>query len=570
MDKEYPTLEYFTSNPKGHLLERHVRNNFPEFYSKLMEYPDDLKFTERIYWYFHNLTEKPKCPICGGAPKFISFNEGYLEYCSFKCSMQSSTRIDRIKTTMLEKYGVENASQSQEIKDKKKKTLQEHYGVDVPLQSDVIKQKHGETCLKIYGVKNASQSQKIKDKKKETLRKHYGVDSPLQSEIIKNNIKQTMMERYGVPNIFMSPEVKIKARQNLWNKVMQDHREVISIYSDNNITYYTCKCTHPECYKYLDCDKIYNIPSIAFNSRLQANVELCTHLLPIDNTHISGGTLETFVRNILDGYNMEYETNNRTILSGKEVDIYITTHKLAIECNGVYWHSLKEPSYHHNKWLDCKNKGVQLLTIWEDQIINKPGIVKNIILSCLGVYEHSIGARQCEFKTVTPGEASNFLLENHLQGPITGSERLGLYYMDTLVTLMVFGRKRTALGNKKHDSWELYRYCCKNGWNIKHGAERLFKHFVKEHPKVVIESFSSNDISMGALYEHLGFQKAGDQNYSYWYIDKDMQRHHRYTFRKDELVKNGADPNMTEFQITDSMGLMRIYDSGQQKWIYNA
>ena len=53
---------------------------------------------------------------------------------------------------------------------------------------------------------------------------------------------------------------------------------------------------------------------------------------------------------------MEYESNNRSILNGKELDIYIPSKNIAIECNGVYWHSLKPTNFHYNKWKNCKEK----------------------------------------------------------------------------------------------------------------------------------------------------------------------------------------------------------------------
>lgn len=520
MDKETPQLKYFTSNPKGHLLEKHVKNNFPNFYTKLMKYPDELKFAERVYWYFNNLTEKPKCPICGRPPKFISFNEGYLQFCSYKCSMQSPERILKIKNTVFKRYGVENASQSQEIKDKKRKTSLIHYGVEYPLQSDEVKLKQ----------------------------------------------KNTVLSRYGVINSFQIPRIKERSSNAFLEKFLSDHPDIIEVKNVDGVIIYVHKCIHSECHK---CPGIFEIPATVFNNRFYSSSELCTNLLPVDNNHNSGGTLEIFIKNILDKYHIEYETNNRRILFGKELDIYIPSYNIAIECNGVYWHSLKEPMYHHNKWLECKNKGIQLLTLWEDQIINHPDIVKNIILSHLGIYGHKIGASKCKLQEVSSKESQLFLNENHIQGSVTGSVRYGLYYKDELISLMVFGRKRTSLGNKQHDAWELYRYCCKNGWSITAGSKRLFNHFIKEHPGVCVESFSSNDISYGAMYERLGFIKAGEQPFSYWYIDKNMIRHHRYSYRKDILVKNGADPNMTEFQITDLMGLFRIYDTGQIKWIFN-
>ena len=84
----------------------------------------------------------------------------------------------------------------------------------------------------------------------------------------------------------------------------------------------------------------------------------------------------------MDENGIPYETNNRTILGGKELDIYIPSKQIAIECNGIYWHSYdnKPIKYHINKYTECLNKGIQLITIWEDWIIHKPEIVRSIYL----------------------------------------------------------------------------------------------------------------------------------------------------------------------------------------------
>ena len=586
-------IEYFTSNPQGHLMEKHIKNNFPDFYEYITNnYSDELKFTEKLYWYYHNIHEKPTCCECHkNTTRFISFFEGYAQFCSSKCVRTSSSLHKKMKDTILKKYGVENVSQSQEIKEKKKQTLKEHYGVnnvyEIPGMKDQIKN----TILKKYGVKNALQSQKIKEKIKQTNLKKYGVENPFSSQEIKEKIKQTNLEKYGVEHASQSPVIKDKvkqtnlerygitntfnlsksqttAKQSIWNKTKQNNKDIIDILIDQegNIIY-KCSCPHKKCNK---CnDKTYTIISQIFNNRKQKQSELCTKLLPIDNSHNSGGTLELFVRNILDTYNIPYIENDRKILKGKELDIYIPEKKIGIECNGVYWHSLKEPSYHFDKWKECKDQDIQLITIWEDQIYNKPKIIEGIIKSHLGIYEHQIGARKCILKEVSSKESNKFLEENHLQGKVNGSIRLGLYYNNELVSLMVFGAKRRALGNKNDkETYELYRYCNKLGWQIQGGASRLFKYFIDSHNGSIVESFSSNDISIGALYKNLKFQLVGTQNGSYWYITKDMQRYHRYSFRKDVLVKEGHDPNKTEFEITNEIGLIRIYDSGQQKWIY--
>ena len=55
------------------------------------------------------------------------------------------------------------------------------------------------------------------------------------------------------------------------------------------------------------------------------------------------------------------QQRNRTILNGKEIDIYIPSLKLGIEYNGLYWHSEvngKDKNYHFNKLNNCNKQGV--------------------------------------------------------------------------------------------------------------------------------------------------------------------------------------------------------------------
>ena len=622
-----PTITYLEESPKGRCTERHIRVSFPEFYEELNGLYNEfnIPFREKLYWYFHNITQIPTCK-CGKPIKYINFIDGYLEHCSYKCAFDDPHRMKKIKQTKLERYGDENYSNpeqiiktnierhgglgfgSPKINEKIKQTTLEKYGVEHSGSSEEIRQKtlrtnqeryggtamgspetrkkieetnikrYGnktfnnrskaeQTCLERYGVENVSQVPEVQEKFTQTIRERYGVDHPGQIPGIREKSKQTCLERYGVDSIFKLEENKMKAKRGRWKIVYKENPDVIKIEQRGDRIVYTCSCPHDPQKCKMDCDGTYETPCYIRNCRKFQKSELCTKLLPINYDRGTGTSLELFIRSILDDHKINYETNNRTILDGKELDLYLPDHKLAIECNGVYWHSLKEPKYHFNKWKQCKEQGIQLLTIWEDQIINKPEIIKNIVLSKLGIYEHKVGARECTIKETSYSEAHEFLSIYHLQGSVAGSVRLGLYHNDELVSLMVFGRKRTSLGNKKHDTWELYRYCTKAGWTVMGGAKRLLSHFCKEHPDTILESFSSNDISIGTLYKKLGFELESVQSGSYWYIDKEMNRYHRYSFRKDVLVREGYDPNLTEFEITDGIGLFRIYDSGQQKWV---
>ena len=120
---------------------------------------------------------------------------------------------EKKKQTYIKNFGVENPSQSEEIKNKMKNTNLKKFGVENPMQSEVIKEKMKETNFKRFGVEYASQNEKIKNKKKETSIKNFGVEYPSQSADIKNKIKETNLKKFGVENPMKSEEVKNKMKE---------------------------------------------------------------------------------------------------------------------------------------------------------------------------------------------------------------------------------------------------------------------------------------------------------------------------------------------------------------------
>lgn len=80
--------------------------------------------------------------------------------------------------------------------------------------------------------------------------------------------------------------------------------------------------------------------------------------------------------------------NDRAILSGKEIDIYIPSHKLGIEYNGDYWHSDEvifknlgktSKTAHREKQELAESKGITLLYVWESDWLAKNNEVKDAI-----------------------------------------------------------------------------------------------------------------------------------------------------------------------------------------------
>ena len=176
---------------------------------------------EELYLIFNNL-ERPKCE-CGNETTFISFKKGHLEYCSNKCSNNSSETKDKKKATNLKNYGVENPSQSKTIKDKKKTTCFKNHGVEYALQSKVIQEKKTQTCLKNHGVEYPMQSKIIQEKKTQTCLKNHGVEHALQSKVIQEKYKETNMKKLGVENPMQSKVIQEKYKETNMEKLGVDN-----------------------------------------------------------------------------------------------------------------------------------------------------------------------------------------------------------------------------------------------------------------------------------------------------------------------------------------------------------
>ena len=207
------------------------------------------------------------------------------------------------------------------------------------------------------------------------------------------------------------------------------------------------------------------------------------------------------------------------------------------------------------------------MTIWEDWIRTKPDIVKSLIESKLGLTSNKIYARKCKILEVPSKDCTEFLNNNHIQGSSPSSVKLGLYYENELVSIMIFSKSRVGIG-KKEDGWELVRFCNKIDTNVVGGASKLLSYFIRYYNPSKIISYSSNDISNGNLYQVLGFQKEGISN-AYWYISQQtFERFHRFNFRKTKLKGMGFDTeNKTESQIMSELPYWKIYDSGTIRWV---
>lgn len=301
----------------------------------------------------------------------------------------------------------------------------------------------------------------------------------------------------------------------------------------------------------------------------------------VANYHLSGhgchhcgnivSSAETEISFFINSLGFKTELRDRTILpSGKEIDILIPDKKIGIEYDGLVWHSdkFKNKRYHLDKTEECSKNGVRLIHIFEDEWVNKPELVKSMISNILGKSENRIFARKCIAKTIDSKTANEFIEKNHIQGKAISSINIGLFYLDELVSVMTFGKPRISMGhkNKKYD-YELIRFCNKLNTSVVGAAGKLFNYFLETYNPISIISYCDRRWSVGNMYEKIGFRLDHISQPNYFYIEGN-NRKNRFRYHKAALVKMGYDSNKSEKEITESLGMPRIYDCGAFVYVW--
>ncbi|MAX51579.1 MAG: hypothetical protein CMH22_06325 [Methylophaga sp.] len=272
---------------------------------------------------------------------------------------------------------------------------------------------------------------------------------------------------------------------------------------------------------------------------------------------------ELEIKNFISQYE-KTKGSVKSLVKGSELDIVIKSKKLAVEYDGLYWHSdkFKPKKYHLDKTEKCLDLGYQLIHIFSDEWHNKKDIVKSRLKNIIGYNDNRIYARKCEIKEVDSKDSMKFLEENHIQGKLGGTYKIGLYYNDELVSLMTFGNLRKNMGRiKKEGVYELLRFCNLKNTSVIGGASKLLTYFEKNYQPKEIISYADLRWSKGDLYETLGFKLEHKTKPNYFYI-KGKKRENRFKYRKSELVKEGFDKNKSEREIMEERGYSRIYDCG--------
>lgn len=266
-----------------------------------------------------------------------------LKISNFKCIGDNCNNILPLLKVLSGRVACSHscAVKNEHARAKTRKTCQERYGVDYVTQSDNFKISRTETCKEKYGVDQPAQSAEIQNKMKQTCLKRYGVEYASQSDQAKQQFKETCLEKYGVTHHFKLKEEQLKAGKTVFTKHGVNHIST-KIAWDNiqKLSYVTpmfskdeFKGTEHLLYKW-KCNFCGNIFLSRYDGGMPSKKCKC---------QIIRGTSKG-EQELIDFCKQFYPNlieHNRTLIKPYELDIVIPERKLAIEFNGIYWHSIE-------------------------------------------------------------------------------------------------------------------------------------------------------------------------------------------------------------------------------------
>lgn len=398
---------------------------------------------------------------------------------------------------------------------------------------DLNQKRIAETCLKKYGVSRAWNNEKA---------------------------KETRIKKYGKGDAWNSKESRLKSSiTRAKNKKDKFER------MNNELLDYLNKNKNP---KLINISKDLNIPySTASFFINEFNLK--------DYVDYDSSRLETYFKEFLDKYSIEYIQNDRMQIKPKELDFYIPKANLAIEINDIASHNstlsfrntsnIRPYNYHFNKTQLAKEKGIHLIHIFEYEMTDKDRYNKitSYIKSILNIDTIRVYARNCEVKEISSKEAREFLDIHHFQNYASSSIKLGLYYKNELVEVMTFGKPRF---NKNYE-YELIRLCTSSSYKVTGGSQKLFKYFLnKYNPKSII-SYCDVSKFTGDVYEKLGFTLVEYTQPNYVWTNY-VNTFPRYLTQKHKLKEmfNDLEEGYTEDSAMMSHGYVKIYDCGNAKY----
>ena len=190
-------------------FSRYMPRNEPELFDWVNESTPKLsnvefKLNTKIHWILMGLDDFPKCanPACNNKVQTnanVSWNRGYVQYCSLECGVRCSR--DKATST-LSLHAKEDPDFFNKIVEKRKHTCLTHHGNPNYVNYEKIRQ----TCLDHLGCEHPVGNKEVLAKSLKTREQKYGKGN------LTNYTKtaETCLKLYGHKSVWGNPEIHRK------------------------------------------------------------------------------------------------------------------------------------------------------------------------------------------------------------------------------------------------------------------------------------------------------------------------------------------------------------------------
>ena len=250
------------------------------------------------------------------------------------------------------------------------------------------------------------------------------------------------------------------------------------------------------------------------------------------------------------------KVDDRAMLDGKEIDVYIPSENFGIECDGLYWHSMASgrctPSQQEDKRLLAQSKGIDLWFFFHDEWEQKQEIVKSMISHRLKAkHIQKVHGRKCQIELCEPVDLRPFINATHIEGYVPAHFGLKLTFNDEIVGGCTLrwkrGSKRTIL--------EIARMSFALNTHINGGVSRFIKqarHIASEHDAMSLISYADNRLGGRCYSQFMTLNKMTAPRF--WWTDFST-RYNRFKYRADQSR------GMSEREVAEEAKVSKIYGS---------
>jgi hypothetical protein len=230
---------------------------------------------------------------------------------------------------------------------------------------------------------------------------------------------------------------------------------------------------------------------------------------------------------------------------------------------------------------ELARQGQRVVHLWEDVARQKPAVVASRLAALRGESARVPG-RLTQVRRLEKAAAMAFLDAHHLQAPLPGKVRYGLFLPkryfrvlpaahfpvqqerppegeapnddDLLMAVATFAQPRQLPHGR---SAELLRFASRAGFTVVGGLDKLLTTYLRNHPAADLMTYADRDWSDGASYHRLGFGAISDTPpLRFWLHPTASIRHH------DTTLPAGITP------ITaPAHGYVPIFNAGSRKFV---